>query len=108
MLKPRVSLENTNKHIISSCCNILRLLGITFHIYEFRNKHKSDVWRIVIYRQEDIRKLLLLLIPHLAGQKKYRSILLRDYCELAVERMVSGKYKYSQQEWDIYKSFIKR
>lgn len=64
-----IKLVNTNKLIIEKICEILRKLGIAFHIYDaFRSGNQRPAKRIEVNGVMRVEKALKILLPYIMAK----------------------------------------
>jgi len=80
VLKPKVTIINTNDTLLNECIRILKLLnGREPYIYTQKStsvKHKIRK-QIIITKQSEIVHLLVSIYPHLVGKKEQAKLLMR-------------------------------
>jgi hypothetical protein len=117
----RIMAVNSDAGIIKKCVDIFRKLGINPHIQErgavpIPKRDSDDVYQSVktmltltISRMGDIKKVLEIIIPHTAGEKKERAELIVDFINRRQtrkgDRTKEGSAWMNHEEWGIVEKF---
>jgi hypothetical protein len=112
---------NTDAGIIQKTVAILRKLGIEPYIYESKTvpiPHKrkdgtysseKTIMSVNVNKMAHILKVLNLIIPHIAGEKRNRAELIVDFITRRIERKGQHTQKGSSwmddEDWEIVKDF---
>jgi len=104
-LCPRITIQMTHKETIDKVHKLLMRSNFIHSLYEVSNrskyykKHYKNIYRIQMYRAEEIFSLLKIIKPILITKKKQAKLLI-EFCESRFKR----KYlAYTDREWAIYK-----
>lgn len=93
-LQCRIIVANTDEGIIAKYTGILDRLGITQYVQHTRPKPVSvngrsaykEVMTVHVEGLERVRKVLVCVIPHLAGEKREKSVALLHFIKARLER----------------------
>lgn len=78
---PYMDWSNSDDSFIQKCVEIIQSLGINPYISEQKlNKKWKKIYRVRIHKQEQVKKLLTLMLPYLTA-KKARSQILLNYLD---------------------------
>lgn len=103
VLVPRIGLSNTDPGIIKKCKDILDKLDLKYHIASKIEPSGKESFTITVHRFQQLIEYCDVLIPALAGIKKAKAELVRDFCSARVLR--KGQ-EYSKEEIDIFREFL--
>lgn len=77
-----IKIVNTNKIIVDNICDILKRLGIPFHIYDsHRSSNQRPAKRVEINGPKRVQRAMSILLDYIVA-KKEEAILLSDYVNL--------------------------
>lgn len=83
-----ISISNTDEAIVQKCAGILRKIGINPYIHKYERKEPwKDCWQVRTSKLAQVAKLLPLVIPDLAGEKKRKSEMLLAFVERRMGRI---------------------
>lgn len=114
----RIVVANTDSGIIQKCANILENMGIRpfIHTYDRKGMGKNGQWKdcvqIGVSKISEAYKLLILVIPELAGDKKHKAELIVTFLERRMARKgqrsaKGGQSWYDEQDWENLKEVYK-
>ena len=120
-VQPRIIITNTDQGIIDKAVSILTALGIGKNVRHTRAnniKHGALVgksYRDITYLNVDgfrrIRKLLMVMTPHLAGNKQARAVALSAFINrrvtMAKNLSLGGNYRYDETDVAMMLKFLR-
>jgi hypothetical protein len=93
---PRIAVvSNTDPAIVVRCIEIVESLGIRSHYIQEKDdgKHKP-LFTLRVDRMEDIKTILIAILPYMVGEKKARGQLLLNYVESRISRINTPNPKW--------------
>jgi len=116
-----LTVTNSDAAIIDKCEALLGKMGLTPLVYQVKNAplYRADgrryqnvitrILRLSLSRMADILRCLIILQPHLTGQKRARANLLCRFLERRLKRQTKrskgGRAHYDHMDWDLVRQF---
>jgi hypothetical protein len=102
----QVTMGNTDGGIVKKYIDLLRKIGINPYVVERMPNQHGHLIRPIVYatisRMEHIKKLLEILEPNLAGEKKHRAKIM---IEFVTKRISSKRGWYTKSDFEIVSRF---